>query len=191
MITYSEFLRIRRQEQDDSRTLTKLTDEMLDEMKEYIAINKNSLEEAKKMNDEKKTEEISTQIKNAISTLEQIINLRLLKIASMSILDADSEQAKANMLSKEIILFDNLLVLSKEHKAGIINELKFIEPKKLQKVESEDSDGEKVVIKILSDIPKFVWRNDKSYGPFSFPNIIEIDKDVAQILIKSGKAESA
>lgn len=164
---------------------------MLEEMKEYIAINKNSLEEAKKMNDEKKTEEISTQIKNAISTLEQIINLRLLKIASMSILDADSEQAKANMLSKEIILFDNLLVLSKEHKAGIINELKFIEPKKLQKVESEDSDGEKVVIKILSDIPKFVWRNDKSYGPFSFPNIIEIDKDVAQILIKSGKAESA
>ena len=191
MITYSEFLRIRRQEQEDNRTLTKFNDDMLEEMKEYIAINKNSLEEAKKMNDEKKVEEISTQIKNAISTLEQIINLRLLKIASMSILDADSEQAKANMLSKEIILFDNLLVLSKEHKAGIINELKFIEPKKLQKVESEDSDGEKVVIKILSDIPKFVWRNDKSYGPFSFPNIIEIDKDVAQILIKSGKAESA
>jgi hypothetical protein len=191
MITYSEFLRIRRQEQEDSRTLTKFTDEMLEEMKEYIAINKNSLEEAKKMNDEKKTEEISTQIKNAISTLDQIINLRMLKIASMSILDADSEQAKANMLSKERILFDNLLTLSKEHKSGIINEVRSIEPKKLQKVESDDSDGEKVVIKILSDIPKFVWRNDKSYGPFSFPNVIEIDKDVAQILIKSGKAESA
>ncbi len=190
MITYSEFLRIRRQEQEDNRTLTKFNDEMLEEMKEYIAINKNSLEEAKKMNDEKKSEEISTQIKNAISTLEQIINLRMLKIASMAILDVDSEQAKTNMLSKEIIFFDNLLNLSKQYKSGVITEVKSIEPKKLQKVESNDSESEKVVIKILSDIPKFVWRNDKSYGPFSFPNVIEIDKDVAQILIKSGKAES-
>ncbi|MCL4376031.1 hypothetical protein M1558_00880 [Candidatus Parvarchaeota archaeon] len=190
MITYSEFLRIRRQEQEDNRTLTKFNDDMLEEMKEYIAINKNSLEEAKKMNDEKKAEEISTQIKNAISTLEQIINLRMIKIASMAILDVDSEQAKTNMLSKEIIFFDNLLNLSKQYKSGVITEVKSIEPKKLQKVESNDSESEKVVIKILSDIPKFVWRNDKSYGPFSFPNVIEIDKDVAQILIKSGKAES-
>ncbi len=189
MITYSEFLRIRRQEQDDSRTLTKLTDEMLDEMKEYIAINKNSLEEAKKIGDERRIEEVSTQIKNAISTLEQIINLRMLKIASMSILNVDNEQAKMNMFSKEIVLFENLLKLSKEHKSAIITEIKSIEPKKLQKVESEDNDGEKLVIKIISDIPKFVWRNDKSYGPFSFPNVIEIDKDVAEILIKSGKAE--
>ena len=37
--------------------------------RQELAINKNSLEEAKKMNDEKKTEEISTQIKNAISVL--------------------------------------------------------------------------------------------------------------------------
>ena len=191
MITYSEFLRIRRQEQDDSRTLTKLTDEMLDEMKEYIAINKNSLEEAKKIGDERRIEEVSTQIKNAISTLEQIINLRMLKIASMSILNVDNEQAKMNMFSKEIVLFENLLKLSKEHKSAIITEIKSIEPKKLQKVESEDNDGEKLVIKIISDIPKFVWRNDKSYGPFSFPNVIEIDKDVAEILIKSGKAERA
>ncbi len=190
MITYSEFLRIRRQEQEDNRTLTKFNDDMLEEMKEYIAINKNSLEEAKKANDEKRSEEISTQIKNAIYTLEQIINLRMLKIASMAVFDVDSEQPKMNMLSKEIILFDNLLKLSKEHKSAIINEVRLIEPRKLQKVEGNDSNGDKVVIKILSDVPKFVWRNDKSYGPFSFPNVIEIDKDVADILVKSGKAES-
>ena len=63
MITYSEFLRIRRQEQEDSRTITKLTDEMLEEMKEYIAINKNSLDEAKKLGDEHRIDEINTQIK--------------------------------------------------------------------------------------------------------------------------------
>ena len=190
MITYSEFLRIRRQEQEDNRTLTRFTADVLEEMKEYIAINKNSLEEAKKANDEKRSEEISTQIKNAIFTLEQIINLRMLKIASMAVFDVDSEQPKMNMLSKEIILFDALLKLSKEHKSAVINEVRLIEPRKLQKVEGNDSNGDKVVIKILSDVPKFVWRNDKSYGPFSFPNVIEIDKDVADILVKSGKAES-
>ncbi len=189
MITYSEFLRIRRQEQDDSRTLTKFTDDTLEEMKEYIGINKNSLEEARKLNDERRADEISTQIKNAISTLDQIINLRMLKIASLAILNVDSEQAKMDMLSREIIFFDSMLKISKEHKSSIINELKNIEPKKLQKVEAEGSDGEKVILKIISDIPKFVWRNGKSYGPFTFPNVIEIDKDVADILIKSGKAE--
>ena len=191
MITYSEFLRIRRQEQEEGRTITKFTDDMLEEMKEYIAINKNSLDEAKKMGDDKRVDEISTQIKNAISTLDQILSMRMLKIASIAILNVDSEQAKMNMLSKEIILFDNLLKVSKEHKSAIINEIKSTEPRKLQKVESDDSDGEKVVIKVISDIPKFVWRNDKSYGPFTFPNVIEIDKEVADILIKSGKAESA
>ena len=46
MITYSEFLRIRRQEQEDDKGITKLTDQVLVDMQEYVAINKNSLEEA-------------------------------------------------------------------------------------------------------------------------------------------------
>ncbi len=186
MITYSEFIRIRRQEQED-RTLTKLTNETLEEMKEYIAINKKSLEEAKKMDDLKRAEEISTQIKNAINTLDQIITARMGKIANMTIQGTNIDQARNNLTSEELILFDNMLKLVNGHKSKIIREVKEVAPKEMQKVESEDN-ANRVVIKIIADVPRFVWKNNKTYGPFSFPNVVEIDRDVADILIKSGKA---
>ena len=40
----------------------------------------------------------------------------------------------------------------------------------------------------MSDIPQFIWKNNKTYGPFAFPNVVEVEKEVADILIKSGKA---
>ncbi len=187
MITYSEFIRIRREEQEDSRALTKLTNEILEEMKDYIAINKKSLEEARKMDDQKRAEEISTQISNAIKTLDQILVTRINKIANMAIQGTRPEHAKASMTSDEMVLFENMLRLVNEHKLRIIKEIKEVAPKEMQRIEAEDG-ADKLVIKVIADVPKFVWRNNKSYGPFGFPNVIEIDKDVAEILIKSGKA---
>ncbi|MCL5009902.1 MAG: hypothetical protein M1433_02925 [Candidatus Parvarchaeota archaeon] len=190
MITYSEFIRIRRQEQEDGRMLTKLTNETLDEMKDYIAINKKSLEEAKKMGDSKREEEITTQINNAINTLDQIITIRMNKLSNMAILGTKIDQARNNMTSEEIVLFDEIVKIVSEHKKNIISEVKNVSAKEL-KVEEENSDVDKIVIKITADVPRFIWRNNKSYGPFNFPNVIEIDKEVAEILIKGGKAVSA
>jgi DNA replication initiation complex subunit (GINS family) len=190
MITYSEFLRIRRQEQEDDTGITKFTDQLLADMNEYIAINKNSLEEAKKMGDQMRSDELSTQIKNAINTLEQILNIRMIKLAHIAILGVNIDVIRSNLLSSELVLFDRLTEIVNEHKSKIIGEAKNVAPKKLQKVETDDK-TDKAVIKIIADVPKFIWRNDKAYGPFGFPNVIEIDKDVADILIKSGKAVDA
>ncbi|MCL4406921.1 MAG: hypothetical protein M1573_00305 [Candidatus Parvarchaeota archaeon] len=190
MITYSEFLRIRRQEQEDDKGITKLTDQVLVDMQEYVAINKNSLEEAKKMGDQLRADEISTQIKNAINTIDQIINIRMIKLAHIAILGVKVDSIRQNLMSNELILFDRLSELVNDHKKKMIDEIKNVEPKQLQRVEADDK-SDKAVIKIIADVPKFIWRNDKSYGPFGFPNVIEIDKDVADILIKSGKAVDA
>lgn len=190
MITYSEFIRIRRQEQEDGRMLTKLTNETLEEMKDYIGINKKSLEEAKKMDDPKRVEEITTQIRNALTTLDRIITIRMTKLANMAIHDTKIDQARNNMTSEEIVLFDEMVRLASEHKKKIVSEVKNAEAKELH-VEDDNSDVDKMVIKITADVPKFIWRNNKSYGPFSFPNVVEIDKEVAEILIKGGKAVSA
>ncbi len=189
MITYSEFIRIRRQEQEDGRMLTKLTNETLEEMKDYIAINKKSLEEAKKMDDLKRIDEINTQIRNAINTLDQIITIRMNKLANMAIFGTKIDQTRNNMTSEEIVLFDEMVRLTSDHKNKIISDLKNVQARELQ-VEEKDSDIDKMVIKIIADVPKFIWRNNKAYGPFNFPNVVEIDKEVAEILIKSGKAVS-
>lgn len=186
MITYSEFIRIKRQEEEE-RTLSKLTNENLDEMKDYIAINKKSLEEAKKMDDGSRAEEIALQIKNALNALDQILTMRMNKIANMAIQGTRPEQAKVNMTSEEMVLFDNISKLVNENKLRIIRDIRDVPPKELQKIEADEGTDKKV-IKIIAEVPRFVWRNNKSYGPFGFPNVIEIDKDVAEILIKSGKA---
>ncbi len=190
MITYSEFIRIRRLEQEDNRTLTKLTDENIADMKDFIAINKRLFEEAKMANDAKRAEEVSAQIKNALNTLDQIINTRNNKIANIAVFGADIERARGNMTSQEIVLFDNLSRMFNDYKGKLLREMRDVPPKEQNKPE-ESKDGDKVVVKIVSDVPRFVWRNDKSYGPFSVLSVVELDREVADILIKSGKAIGA
>ena len=189
MITYSEFIRLRRAEDEGRGELTAFNDKMLDEMKEYIAINKQALEECKKSNDDARALEISTKIKNALEELNKTINRRINKLTQIAIegrgLDPKTRQ---NMLSQEIVLFDNLVDIINSHKSKVIREIKDAEPKVVQQSYSEEDGSEKAVIKIMTDVPKFIWKNNRSYGPFSFPNVIEIDKDVAEILVKSGKA---
>ena len=189
MITYSEFIRLRRAEDESRGELTQFNDKTLEDMKEYIAINKQALEECKKSNDDDRALEISTKIKNALEELNKIVNRRINKLAQIAIegrgLDPKTRQ---NMLSQEIALFDNLVNIINSYKSKVIREIKEVEPKVIQQSYSEESGSEKAVIKIMSDVPKFIWKNNKSYGPFSFPNVVEIDKDVAEILVKGGKA---
>ncbi|MCL4398983.1 hypothetical protein M1293_00510 [Candidatus Parvarchaeota archaeon] len=188
MITYSEFVKIRRLEQEDSRTLTKLTDETLDEMKDYIAINKKSLEVARNAKDQKKIDEISSQINNAISTLEQILLIRMKKLSNIAIMGLNTQVLQGNLLSKEIILFDKFREAVDEMKSKVMTEVSQVEPKEPEKPEETEDKQDKMVIKIIADVPQFIWKNNKSYGPFSFSNTVEIDREVAEILIKSGKA---
>ena len=43
-------------------------------------------------------------------------------------------------------------------------------------------------LQILSDLPQMLWKSG-SYGPFKQGEIVEIDSEIADILLKSGKAE--
>ena len=43
-------------------------------------------------------------------------------------------------------------------------------------------------LQILSDLPQMLWKSG-SFGPFKQGQIIEINSEIADILLKSGKAE--
>ncbi|MCW1301760.1 MAG: hypothetical protein OH316_01330 [Candidatus Parvarchaeota archaeon] len=192
MITYSEFIRILRDE-SSSRSLTSLTDSRIVDMIEYMSLTKRSLEEAKKIKDEERVSDLSKQIENVISTVNKIIDIRLKKIYQLSLLKSVDQGTKDMMSSKEIVMLDKLTQMLAEYKAAFISQIKEAEPAKEEPkpVQAEKEDGDKMVIKIMSDIPQFIWRNNKTYGPFSFPNVVEVEKDVADILIRSGKAVPA
>ncbi|MDP8012694.1 MAG: hypothetical protein RAK22_01155 [Nanoarchaeota archaeon] len=191
MITYSEFIRIRRAE-EESKDFTPLSDKTLDEMRSYVSLAKRSLLEAQNANDEERASEISLQIKNAVSTIDSIFNLRLKKLMNLILLDIPlTQQIKDKLLTREIEVYDQLKANVSSFKSSIITDIKNAAPAeelKESKKEEEQGASDKSVIKVLSDIPQFVWKNHKTYGPYSFPNVIEIDKEIADILIKSGKA---
>ncbi len=189
MITYSEFIRILRDE-SNSRSLTSLTDSKIVDMIEYMSLTKRSLEEAKKAGDSERVADLSRQIDNVLSTIDKIVDIRLKKIYQLSLLKSVDQVTKDLLSSKEIVILDKLTSIISEYKSSFIRQIKDAEPAKEEKkvLESEKSDGDKVVIKIMSDIPQFIWKNNKTYGPFSFPNVVEVEKEVADILIKSGKA---
>ena len=192
MLTYNDFIRIRRSEQEDSRVITDLTDKLIEDMKDYIALSKSVLEEAKKNRDDKRVEEVSAQTKNVVNSLTQIINFRLIKFAQVAIFGSPIEQMRQKMSSSELIFFDSLQNLINEHKKRVIGEITDVTPRApVMQEQPDEESADKVVVKIITNVPRFVWKNDKSYGPFSFPSVVELDRDVADILIRSGKAQSA
>jgi len=192
MITYNDFIRIKRQEQDDSRMLSKLNDDTINDMKEFIGITKAAIENARNNNDEQKLDLLTTQLKNALSAFESIINSRMIKIANILIVNGNSDLInKENLSSKELVFVDELSKLFNNYKMSLLTDIKSVKPEDVVKntpAQEQSKDDNLTVIKITADVPKFIWKNSKSYGPFSFPQVIEIDKDIADILIKSGKA---
>ncbi len=189
MITYSEFIRILRDE-SNSRSLTSLTDSKVADMIEYMSLTKRSLQEAKRAGDEERVSDVSKQIENVLSTINKIIDIRLKKIYQLSLLKNIDQNTKDMLSSKETVILDKLASMLSEYKRSFLNQIKDAEPAREEPkaVESEKNDSNKVVIKVMSDIPQFIWKNNKTYGPFAFPNVVEVEKEVADILIKSGKA---
>ncbi len=51
------------------------------------------------------------------------------------------------------------------------------------------SSGEAVRIKFVHATPKFIWKDMKTYGPFDPGDQIEIFPEVAELLVRKGRAE--
>lgn len=52
------------------------------------------------------------------------------------------------------------------------------------------SDSSKVKIKVLCDLPKFVGTDKNIYGPFSKDDEAEVPSNIAELLVKKGRASS-
>ena len=57
-------------------------------------------------------------------------------------------------------------------------------------VEKEDSQNKnKKTLRIISKIPKFIGKELEVYGPFNPDDMASLPKDIADVLIKKGRAE--
>ncbi|MBU0667475.1 MAG: hypothetical protein ABIC91_00150 [Nanoarchaeota archaeon] len=64
------------------------------------------------------------------------------------------------------------------------------EPRSCPKhVDEEESSAKSQTVKFLGSIPKFLGRDKEQFGPFEIDDVAQLPAEIAQILIKKGRAE--
>ncbi len=116
-----------------------------------------------------KDERILNELKNARRMIDEILNERLKKIISSAAIFLKSGILPNNLTKKEEELFFKVIDFMKEYK------------KEMLKIS-------KVKLKIIKDVPKIVLEN-KDIGPFKKDETIEVEKEIAKILIEAGYAK--
>ncbi|MFH0971197.1 MAG: hypothetical protein V1835_01375 [Candidatus Micrarchaeota archaeon] len=127
---------------------------------------------------------------NAKKIIEEISAKREQKIVLKVLKDMRSGSIDTAGLSKEEKSFYlKLLASAKEFEESVVQfsekkpEYKKAEEKEIQKLQQK-----LLTIKMIAGMGKFVAPDGTTYGPFTPDQIISIDKDIAELLLKKGIA---
>lgn len=130
---------------------------------------------------------LELQKKNIEKILQELYERREKKILTMAMHASRVEESivdKSAMLKHEIKMFEQILCLLNKFRQDIL--LKLLEAgferQKRQK-------AERIKIKFLESVPRFVGTDLKEYGPFKEADTAELPYDIAQLLIKRCIAE--
>ncbi|MEM5782504.1 MAG: hypothetical protein QXD43_04910, partial [Candidatus Aenigmatarchaeota archaeon] len=142
---------------------------------------------------------------------EDIINIRERKIVLAALRTVRGELPPTNLTEDERKFFDKLVETLKsfknemkekfrkyeeivEEKVGeakkSIEELKPVENKEEQEKNKFIKPNGKLLVKILSDLPRFIGNDMKSYGPLKAGDVVFLPEEVGKILINRNAAEN-
>jgi len=202
VITYETLFELLRREKDRTE-LQKLdssfTSNVLRYLKDKYAIINKQQAELFGPEERKKTEE---QIENIRKILKDLYNRREKKVAGVAIEKSRNPALivdNSSFLKEEREVFENLVKVLDMGRENILNKLlemkepMEIKPMNLEKapevneVKVEKKDTK--IVRFLSAVPKFVGRELEEYGPFLSEDIASLPAEIANILVKKGRAE--
>jgi len=163
-------------------------------------------------------EKTEKQIENINSMLKSLFERRQQKIVEMAIIKSKTSSDITDysaLLKEEREMFDELVELLNRFKKKLllklVTEPGFMEPKQEkkepEKLETEEKTGsiskteetkpeikaeelEKTkLIRFIYSVPRFVGHNLEVYGPFEDDDTANLPEEIADILIKKGRAE--
>jgi DNA replication initiation complex subunit (GINS family) len=180
MITYNDLYEAARKERNFEQ-LQALPKKFIEEVREYL---KEKKELASKEDDVFSEVILKTkkQLENAVTLFKEIMRRRRKKILSLVLIAAEtgiSKQDFDNMLSVEKGLFEEIMKCISVSDKSLDGELNG----KREEVQI----NELVIFK--ESVEEFVDMNGEKMGPFEKEQIANIPKEIANILIESGKAE--
>lgn len=196
IITYEVLYEILRREKYNQE-LQKLDSTFFNDVINYIK-EKNAILESQKEKEnvfsKLETGKTEKQIQNIKKILKELYERRENKILQQAIFDAKLKQKSEleNTLPEEKQIYNRLFELLTSFRRIILDNLlsanlpNLEEPKviKIQKNESLTK-----LIRIVHAIPRFVGEDLRVYGPFEEENIANLPTNIANLLIKKGRAE--
>jgi DNA replication initiation complex subunit (GINS family) len=216
ILTYDELRRIQQNERDNK--LQKLDKNFMEKLREYINEKRNLIAEKENEDNIFSKEmkmKLKNELDNTFKIIEEIYGRRERKIVNEALLSAripDRVPDYSKMLDFEEKIFNEILEILKKYRKEILEktlkEESIEKESKIEKTEIKEEKKEEIkapiepiskkieekineknkLIKITSFIPSFIWTDGKTYGPFKEEDIINIDQEIANILINSGKA---
>ena len=202
-LTYEKLFDITRKEKN-TEELQQLEKDFFDNLIEYLNDKKNILSKEKQASLFSKSEKEMTakQLENIKKLITELTMRREQKLMNLAIIKSRTKSSlidTSSLLEEEKILFKNMVAQLDEYKDKVLFKiLSGANPEKLSQtssssqensVASTQTQSQNVKIEATDEIPKFIGKEMEAYGPFQKGQSALLPFDVANILIKKGRAK--
>ncbi len=206
-ITYEQlFDTLRREKSRDE--LQELEADFYDMVKNFLAEKRTSAENSGDGLHSLTAQRAQIEYQNVQKILKELYERRERKIVTLALHHIRTESTVVDtdaLQGPEKELFDKVAVILRESRSCVLSSVSRI-PKPIIKPEPPEEEPEEpettygdtishseesdlVAVKFLAVVPKFVGKNMEVFGPFQEGDRTSLPDDVAQILIKKGRAE--
>lgn len=206
VITYETIFELLRREKD-REALQKLEKTFFQDILDYLKERKDILINQKSSltnpEERKKNEKQFQNIKKLVS---DFYDRREKKIISMALDKSRTKEDLADtstLLEEEKNLFEKLVRLLNENRSNVLYRVLDLETtkkeeekeeteteKKVKDIEEEDKkEKSALMVRFIHAVPKFIGKELEEYGPFEEEEITNLPEEIANVLIKKGRAE--
>ena len=198
-LTYEKLFDITRKEKN-SEEIQKLDKNFFSNVIEYLNDKANILHKEKQGSLFSKSEKELTakQLENIKKLITELAMRREQKLMNLAIIKSRTNSSlvdTSTLLDEEKILFKNMVHQLDEYKQKVL--FKILSGKNPEKPDSlgekkvsENSNLiQKVNVEFVAEVPKFVGKELEIYGPYEKGQSTSLPFDVANILIKKGRAK--
>ena len=194
IITYETLYELLRREKSRSE-IQDLGNDFFGDVIKYIKDKKDILESQKSKDNvfaSREIERTTKQLGSIYTILKELYERRENKIINSALLNSrnDSKVDVSVLLPDEIKFYESLRNNLNLYRKGILSsllegKLPVLEEPKVIKSDFKD----KMLIRFINPVPKFVGSNGFSYGPFEEEDIANLPLDIANLLVEKERAE--
>lgn len=179
MITYNDLYELLRKEKY-SEQIQQIPREFLSDVFEYFEDKKNFANK-----DEDFFSDIAVKnkkkLENAIANFRELFRIRKKKILNLSFVASEVGISKKD--------FENLIDFERELFEDIVKSLQKAEKSIGKEMSGKKEEAKNKLIRFLDNVSGFLNSDGQEIGPFEKGEIVNLEKEIAEILIQDRKAE--